>query len=438
MRETKENPGGKLLSRDVVLVMTAGFCYMACSMIGISLTAGFAAELGASPSATGAIAASMSFISLFCRPFAGILSDKFSKRAVAWGSSSLILAANIGCSFAKTPLFLTICRTVNGVGFSVISVCIATWMTMMIPISRMGTGMGLYGTINALAMAIGPAAAIKIQSSFGYRASFAFAAALIFAETLIVMFIKNGGSPVGKTAGQTAAGKAKTSSPLANSDQNPNQNPNHDSYQDSYHDSYQTSNQKTAKKIRKPAFLIPNVIEAALIFMIFSVPYFSTQAFVVTYIAAKHSPADAGLFFPCYAITLLLIRIFFRNAFDRHSFTFFVFACGFSMIASLLFLNSAANSAILAVGAFFMACAYGVMSSVTQSKMIEFAGIEHSGQANSTYYIAVDFGMIIGPFITGLIYGSAGIDRIYPILVAIIPAAMIVHFAFVNSGSKKA
>ena len=108
------------------------------------------------------------------------------------------------------------------------------------------------------------------------------------------------------------------------------------------------------------------------------------------------------------------------------------------MIASLLFLNSAANSAILAGGAFFMTCAYGVMSSVTQSKMIEFAGIEHSGQANSTYYIAVDFGMIIGPFITGLIYGSAGIDRIYPILVAIIPAAMIVHFAFVNSGSKKA
>ena len=375
MRETKENPGRKLLSRDVVLVMTAGFCYMACSMIGISLTAGFAAELGASPSATGAIAASMSFISLFCRPFAGILSDKFSKRAVAWGSSSLLLAANIGCCFAKTPLFLTICRTVNGVGFSVISVCIATWMTMMIPISRMGAGMGLYGIVNALAIAVGPALGIRLQAAVGYQWTFIASLTLNVCAFVTVLLVKNGGRPARKTV---------------------------------------AAEQSLRHRLSLRNLVEPRAIPLAAVFMMFAIPYFANQSFLVDYISTRHLRISSDLFFVFYAAALLVLRLTLRDLFDSKGFRFWLVVCSFAMLASLAFLTFMTNDWYLLGAGIAMAASYGLMSSVTQAQAVVIAGREHSGLANGTYYMGIDLGMALGPVLAGVLYGHLPIAWFYP------------------------
>lgn len=58
---------------------------------------------------------------------------------------------------------LIMARVINGVGFACCSVCLATWMSLLLPIRHMGAGMGLYGTMNALAMAVGPALGIRAQ-----------------------------------------------------------------------------------------------------------------------------------------------------------------------------------------------------------------------------------------------------------------------------------
>ena len=132
--------------------MLATFCFMSSNMLANPIVAGYAESLGADGMLMGAVAGSMSFISLFCRPIAGNLSDKTSKRTLVAVGTVLYFAAGLLYYFANSPIMLIMARVINGVGFACCSVCLATWMSLLLPIRHMGAGMGLYGTMNALAM----------------------------------------------------------------------------------------------------------------------------------------------------------------------------------------------------------------------------------------------------------------------------------------------
>ena len=80
--------------------MLATFCFMSSNMLANPIVAGYAESLGADGMLMGAVAGSMSFISLFCRPIAGNLSDKTSKRTlVAVGS----ISPPDCCTISQTP-----------------------------------------------------------------------------------------------------------------------------------------------------------------------------------------------------------------------------------------------------------------------------------------------------------------------------------------------
>ena len=83
----------RLITRDMALVMLATFCFMSSNMLANPIVAGYAESLGASGMLMGVVAGSMSFISLFCRPIAGNLSDKTSKRTLVAVGTVLYFAA---------------------------------------------------------------------------------------------------------------------------------------------------------------------------------------------------------------------------------------------------------------------------------------------------------------------------------------------------------
>ena len=71
-------------------------------------------------------------------------------------------------------------------------------MSLLLPIRHMGAGMGVYGTMNALAMAVGPALGIRAQKYIGYRLTFLSSLVLAVIMLLATLMVKNGGQPVRK------------------------------------------------------------------------------------------------------------------------------------------------------------------------------------------------------------------------------------------------
>ena len=379
----------RLITRDVALIMAATFFYMTSSMMGTPIIAGVSQSLGASGALMGFLAGALSLSALICRPIAGNLSDRTSKRKLAVIGALIFLASNLGYYFVPNTAWLLAARILNGVGFACISVCLSTWLSMLLPISRMGAGMGLYGTMNALAQAVGPDLGIRASKAIGYRNTFLIAVGLTCCIVICVLLIKDGGKPPRARLGRQQGGER-------------------------HH-------------IRLDSLFEPRVIPIALIFMLFAIPYFANQSFIVDYANARHAHVIVSLFFPCYAITLLISRIVLRNWFDTKSFLFFMVTgtiCQIVMLASLTVMR---NNWFVMLAGLATVGAYGMMSSVTQARAVLIAGKARSGMANTTYYAGIDLGMFLGPLIGGFLYGGLPIIWFYPALLLTMPVAWIVY-----------
>lgn len=400
----------------MALVMLATFCFMSSNMLANPIVAGYAESLGASGMLMGVVAGSMSFISLFCRPIAGNLSDRTSKRTLVTAGTVLYFTAGLLYYFANSPIMLIMARVINGVGFACCSVCLATWMSLLLPIRHMGAGMGLYGTMNALAMAVGPALGIRAQKYIGYRLT--FLSSLILAAIMLIatLMVKNGGQPVHKKQPSTT------------------ENPSLAVDIDGSIDGSAGATKKHHLSIR--SILEPRVVPLSLTFMMFAIAYFASQSFIMNYVEARHLPVSADLFFMFYAVTLLVLRMVLRDLFDSKGFRSWLTLCSLGMLAMLACMTFLFNDWMLLLAAFFTAVGYGLMSSVTQAQAVVIAGRERSGIANSTYYAGIDLGMSVGPFVGGLVYGRLPVVWFYPVFMLTVPVAWLIYWLCVRRVSR--
>ena len=244
--------------------------------------------------------------------------------------------------------------------------------------------MGFYGTMNALAMAVAPAIGVSAYQTFGYRASFVIALVFSVAIIAVIQFIGDKGEP----------------------------------------EKEPVSTDEEQKRIE---LIDVKVIPIALIIMLFAIPYCATQSFLVTYTETRGLHIFVSLFFPAYAVVLIVLRLSLRNLFDKLPFQVFLLAGIISELMAILLLTLMNNNVIMILASCFLAGGYGVMSSVCQSTAILLAGKGKRGLANSTYYIGLDLGMTLGPFIGGILYGGLDIKWFYPVLMMTMPLAGAVY-----------
>lgn len=402
----------RLITRDVALVMLATFFFMTSNMVVNPIIAGYGESMGATGSLMGVIAGAMSFVSLFCRPIAGNLSDLVSKRLlVAVGTALYIVAGVMYCAAQSTGMLIA-ARMVNGLGFACGTVCLATWVSLLLPIRHMGAGMGLYGIVNALAIAVGPALGIRLQTAVGYRWTFVASLTLNACAFVTVLLVRNGGKPARKTVTMQTAGGSPAS----------------DSSRESQSD--RSASHMLRHRLRLRNLVEPKVIPLAAVFMMFAIPYFANQSFLVDYIFARHLHVSSDLFFVFYAVALLLLRLTLRNLFDSKGFRFWLTVCSLSMLAMLSSLTFMTNSWYLLLAGVTMAASYGLMSSVTQAQAVVIAGRARSGLANSTYYMGIDLGMTLGPVLAGVFYGHLPIAWFYPMFMLSMPMAWLIYLSF--------
>ena len=376
----------KICKHDIILILISSFFYMSSPMLVTPLITGYSESLGASAAMMGIIGGLMNICSLICRPFVGNLADKISKYKLTFIGAGLMAVACIGYILAQNPTFIIASRIINGIGYSCCSVCMSTWLSNLLPKEKIGSGMGLYGTMNALGMAIAPAIGVSMYQRVGYKIAFLVATAFAVLTVLLIQFIYDKGDPVL---------------------------------------SEKVMDTGVHQKIE---IVDKKVIPVAIIIMLFAIPYCATQSFLVRYIAVRKLNVIVSLFFPLYAAILLVLRLSLRNLFDKKPFSFFMVLSSASALISIAILATMKNNIFMFFAAAFMAGGYGIMCSVCQSKAILLAGEEKRGLANSTYYIGLDLGMSLGPIIGGVLYGNVNIIYFYPVLAVTVPMGLLVHW----------
>ena len=372
-----------IYTKDVILVMAASFFFMFSVMFVTPLINGYAISLGASAVFAGIITGIMSVVSMFLRPVAGNLTDRFSKYSLSFIGGVLILIGVAGYCLSPSGNWLLIFRLINGTGFVLATVCMTTWLAFLVPRSHVGEAMGFYGLMNALAMALAPALAINLYKVIGYKSALWLAVVAAILMIISIQFVGDHAKP-----------------------------------------KINSSKKRKIKIIQKDA------IPIALLTTFFAIPYFITQADIVVYVERQHFSIAVGYFFVIYAIALLLIRISLKKYFDLIRFGFWFWL---SLIATILFLIVAAfmvNNWLMGFAAIMLSIGYGVIYSVNQSTALMLAPIEEQGLASSTFYLGLDIGMAAGPMIGGVTAQNLAPAYFYPVLLVIVPIILIVCFVY--------
>ena len=375
----------KTFSRDSILALIGAFCYISCATMAMPITAGFTKSLGGTAELMGLMTGLMYLVSLCVRPVAGNLADKIKKSTLTIWGSGLMLVSNFAYALATNLWVLTVARIVCGVGYAACTVGLSTWFSMLVPSNKVGKAMGIYGTMQAISMAIVGKVAISVTDLTNERVAFVISALFAVVSFVLAFVIKDRGNPVVKE------GEAK-------------------------------------KKIR---LLDLNVLPVAVILILFTIPYNATQGLIKEYVPARGFNVDAGWFITMYAIFLIVLRVGFRNFFDKVKYKTFLFISLISSLVSMTCLHFMNWYILMGVASLCMAGGYGIMCSVTQATAIKLAGgKENRGVANSTYYMGFDMGMALGPTIGGILMAKLPVEMFYPALAVCSAVAFAIYLMF--------
>lgn len=376
-----------IYTKDVILVMAASFFFMFSTMFINPLINGYAKSLGASSAFAGLIVGIMSIAAMFLRPVAGNLTDRFSKYRLSFIGGILIFIGVLGYILTPSSGWLLLFRLINGMGYVLCTVCMTTWLAFLVPRAHVGEAMGFYGLMNALAMAVAPAVSINIYQKIGYRESLIASAASSILMIIAIQFVGDRAKP---------SKKAVT----------------------------------TVKKQKGIKIIQMNVLPVAILTTLFALPYFTTQADIVTYVEQRHLTVAVGSYFLIYAVVLLAIRICLKSLFDTVRFGIWFWISTIATIAYILLLTFMTNNWEMALAAAGMAIGYGVIYSVLQSTALLLAPISEQGLASSTFYLGLDIGMSFGPILSGIVDSLLPVKWFYPVELIIIPLAILVYLRY--------
>ncbi len=102
----------------------------------------------------------------------GRLADIFGLRRVLILGLILFAAASIACVFAPTFILLVITRAIQGIGGAILMAIPVSIAREIVPRDRLGSAMGLMGTMSAIGTALGPSAGGTLIAGLGWRAAF--------------------------------------------------------------------------------------------------------------------------------------------------------------------------------------------------------------------------------------------------------------------------
>lgn len=371
-----------IFTKDVVLVMAAAFFFMFSNMYCNPLINGYAKELGASSAFAGVIVGMMSIVAMFLRPIAGNLTDHFSKYQLSFIGGLLSFVGVLGYVFTPNSTLLLIFRLVNGLGYVLCTVCMTTWLSYLVPFSHVGEAMSFYGLMNALAMALAPAISIDLYRVIGYRLAIVISAVAALMVVVTIQFVGNRAQP------------AKDVQPVS---------------------------------IHHLKIIQRDSVPVAAMVGLFAIPYFATQADIVTYVEQRHLSIAVGAYFMIYAVVLLAIRLVLRNQFDTVRFGVWLLASVLATVFYLIMLAVMDNNWEMALAAAGMALGYGTIYSVCQSTAMMLAPTTDRGLASATFFLGIDIGMSLGPIVGGIIDSLLPVKYFYLVMLVIVPLILLIY-----------
>ncbi|MFF2089935.1 MFS transporter [Paenibacillus sp. NPDC058174] len=288
---------------------------------------------------------------------------------------------------AATMTQLLVLRVFFGIGFGMTSTVLPTLVSQIIPLKRLGEGVGYFGLSTSIAMSIGPMIGLSVIKDYGFQTLSAMGTIAAFAIIPLLLLTRSIPAQSEKPAQRTA-----------------------------------TAAISSTGKAKKGNMLVP-----ALLNMLMSVSYGGLLGFLALFGQEKHLDG-IGLFFLFIACTVLIIRPISGRIFDRRGPALVLIPGAFIIIASLIILSYADSMLLVIVAALLYGLGFGAIQPTTQAWMLREASPERHSTANSLYYNSTDFGVAAGSMLLGIIASASSYSIMYRYAACVMVLFLIVYF----------
>ena len=326
-------------------------------------------ELGVSRSLTGAAVSVFSLAALLTRPVAGFMVDTLQRKPLFILCAIPFTLFTSGYYFLTNVVLLTVLRFGHGASFSASQTLLSTIAVDHIPVNKMGTGIGVFGVIVSVSMALGPMIGLEITRLYSFDATFIASTCVTILSLAIGLTIQ----------------MRKRDKPAK----------------------IQQQSFKPANFIFKPGLWL------ALCLTLPTATFGLFTNYIALFALEKGLADATGPFFLVFAAGMIASRLVSSPLLDRGLFML-VALSGKSIIflAVLLYIN-AGMPLVLYGSAGLAGMGYGLIFPAYQTKMLQLAPDSQKGMANSTYFLACDVGIGLAIFLGGMIADLTSLTFMY-------------------------
>jgi len=317
-----------------------------------------------------------------------IVQEVGSKKILLVGTFLHILSS-LFYLFASNVMFLLGTRFFHGIAFGIAHTGASTIAAQVIPKGRQGEGIGFYTQSQIIATAVGPFLGILLSRNLGFKAVFLTGLFIALMGFLVSLFITEPSSEGLKRV-------------------------------------------QSKRGLRLSQLIEYRAVPISLIILISGFIYFSLMTFLPLYGKKANLEGPVSLFFLVYAITVILSRPISGRLLDLKGPDFVVYPCLLLFGGGMTLLGCAKSGFLLLLSAVIIGLGYGNFFSCGHAIAIKSVPPEKIGLATATYYIFIDIGSGVGPYIFGSLLPFMDYKGLFFLLSLVVFSTLLLYRFFVS------
>ena len=323
---------------------------------------------------------------LLARLFIGKKLEVMGRKSVLRYGALFYLATTVAYLYMPIIPMLYLVRLLNGFAYGALSTATNAIVTAYIPKSRYGEGINYYGLSTSLAAAIGPLIGLLLLNLTNFRFIVIFSIVLVLLTTIACFAF-----PVKNIV-------------------------------------LTKENRAAINKWTFDSFIEKKVIFIAFVAFLMGLSYSSVLAFLSSYVKVIHLVEISSLFFVVYALVITVTRPLSGKIFDSLGEKFVMYHSYLFLTAGLILLSITDNSWMLLFSGGLIGLGYGTFMSNGQAVALKQVVSNHRiGVALSTYFIGLDLGLGVGPFVLGELRSLFSFQEVY-LIAAVLPIVCLVLY----------
>lgn len=366
-----EEQQGKLWTKSFVSLTICSFLlFLNLQMLLSSIPAYVKNEFQAGDLLVSLVTSVFAVSAILTRFLTAALLRKYSRNALLF--IGLVIAAIVTAIyvFAGSVGTLIVMRAGYGVGFGIASTILPTLVSQIIPLRRMGEGIGYFGLSTSLAMSIGPMIGLNVMERSGFGTLTAVGTVTV-ALIIPILVLTRSIPPLPPVKPESIV-----------------ESPKH------------------------PAPFNRKLVFPALLNVVLSITYSGLLSFIALFGEFVHLD-QVGLFFLFNAVTIIMIRPISGRIFDRRGHAAVLIPAAVCVVASMTVLSFTTALPMLILSALLYGLGFGAIQPTLQAWMLRSSTPEQYGSANSMFYNSTDFGVAIGAVILGAIASATDYAEMY-------------------------